>query len=92
MIYKKGNPTNPLNYRPIGLANTVYNIWTRMVTYVMHEYAEQHGIISGAQAGFHKNSSTHKQLHMLVIAIEDAKITAPDMYTMGKWTSRRLST
>jgi hypothetical protein len=22
MIYKKGNPTNPLNYRPIGLANT----------------------------------------------------------------------
>jgi hypothetical protein len=82
MIYKKGNPTNPLNYRPIGLANTVYKLWTRMVTYVMYEYAEQHRIISGAQAGLRKNCSTHKQLQMLVMAIEDAKITAQDMYTM----------
>jgi Reverse transcriptase (RNA-dependent DNA polymerase) len=82
MIYKKGTPTNPLNYRPIGLANTVYKLWTRMVTYVMYEYAEQHRIISGAQAGFRKNNSTHKQIQTLVLAYEDAKITGQDMYTM----------
>jgi hypothetical protein len=82
MIYKKGTPINPLNYRPIGLANTVYKLWTRMVTYVMYEYAEQHRIISGAQAGFRKNNSTHKQIQTLVLAYEDAKITGQDMYTM----------
>jgi hypothetical protein len=82
LIYKKGVPTNPFNYRPIGLANTVYKLWTRMVTYVMYEYAEQHRIISGAQAGFRKNNSTHKQIQTLVLAYEDAKITGQDIYTM----------
>jgi hypothetical protein len=37
MIYKKGNPTNTLNYRPIGMASTVFKVWTRMVTCVMYE-------------------------------------------------------
>jgi hypothetical protein len=82
MIYKKGAATDPVSYRPIGLANTVYKLWTRVVTYVMYEYAEEHRVISGTQAGFRKNTSTHKQLQMLVMAIEDARLTAQDMYTM----------
>jgi hypothetical protein len=82
MIYKKGAATDPMSYRPIGLANTVYKLWTRVVTYVMYEYAEEHRVISGTQAGFRKNTSTHKQLQMLVMAIEDARLTAQDLYTM----------
>jgi hypothetical protein len=48
----------------------------------MYKYAEEHCIISGTQAGFCKNTSTHKQLQTLVMAIEDARLTAQDLYTM----------
>jgi hypothetical protein len=59
----------------------LYKLWTRIVTYVMYEYICIY-IISDAHAGFRKNCSTHKQLQMLGMAIEDAKITAQDMHTM----------
>lgn len=54
MLYKKGDPTNPANYRPIGLARTVYKLWTALLTAVMSDYAAQHAIISDSQHGFVK--------------------------------------
>jgi hypothetical protein len=40
LLHKKGDAMEIGNYRPIGLANTLYKLWTRVVTYVMYEYAE----------------------------------------------------
>jgi len=42
------------SYRPIGLANTLYKLWTRMVTNTLYEYAEAHSLLSSTQEGFHK--------------------------------------
>jgi hypothetical protein len=82
MIHKKGNPMVIGNYRPIGLANTIYKLWTRMVTHILYEHAEENRIISGAQSGFRKNTGTHMPLQMLVMAIEDARATGQDLYVM----------
>ena len=82
LLHKKGDAMEIGNYRPIGLANTLYKLWTRVVTYVMYEYAEQHRVLSSVQGGFRKNTGTNKQLQMLVMAIEDAKLSAQDLYKL----------
>ena len=82
LIHKKGDPLDINNYRPIGLANTMYKLWTRVVTYVMYEYAEENRILSGMQSGFRKHTGTHRQLQMLVMALEDAKLTSQDIYQL----------
>jgi ribonuclease HI len=82
LIYKKGDPTQVGNYRPIGLANTVYKLWTRVVTYALSEYAEENRILSGVQCGFRRYKGTHQQLQMLVMAIEDAKLSQQDLYAL----------
>jgi len=39
----KGYETSISSYRPIGLANTLYKLWTRMITNTLYEYAEAYG-------------------------------------------------
>ncbi len=36
----KGSPVQLPSYRPISLANTMYKLWTRMITCVLVDYAE----------------------------------------------------
>eukprot|EP00983_Pelagomonas_calceolata_P003852 125084-Pelagomonas_calceolata.AAC.1 len=38
------------SYRPIGLANTLYKPWTRLITNTLYEYAEAHSLLSTTQA------------------------------------------
>ena len=37
----KGDETEASSYHPIGLANTLYKLWTRLITNTLYEYAEQ---------------------------------------------------
>lgn len=47
LLYKnKGSPVDPAMYRPIGLNNTLYKLWTRMVTCAIYDYVERNHIIS----------------------------------------------
>ncbi len=39
-LYKKGDPTNPANYRPIGLSNTMGKLWTSMVSTTLAHFSE----------------------------------------------------
>jgi hypothetical protein len=36
----KGDETEASSYRPIGLANTLYKLWTRLITTTLYKYAE----------------------------------------------------
>eukprot|EP00983_Pelagomonas_calceolata_P009818 318058-Pelagomonas_calceolata.AAC.1 len=45
----KGEETE--TYRSIGLANTLYKLWTRMVTNTLYECAEAHSLLSSTQSG-----------------------------------------
>ncbi|KAJ9532198.1 hypothetical protein QJQ45_003901 [Haematococcus lacustris] len=83
LLYKdKGQETDLNAYRPVGLANTVYKLWTSLITKTLSEYAEANGMLSKNQAGFRSHRNTTQQLQMLVMALEDAKLAKADIYAL----------
>ncbi|KAJ9514694.1 hypothetical protein QJQ45_028426 [Haematococcus lacustris] len=83
LLYKdKGQETDLNSYRPVGLANTVYKLWTSLITKTLSEYAEANGMLSKNQAGFRSHRDTTQQLQMLVMALEDAKLAKADIYAL----------
>jgi len=78
----KGDETLISSYRPVGLANTLYKLWTRMVTNTLYEYAESHSLLSSTQAGFRKQKDTILQLQNVIMALEDAKAFQKDIYAL----------
>ncbi|KAJ9521498.1 hypothetical protein QJQ45_008788 [Haematococcus lacustris] len=83
LLYKdKGQETDLNSYRPVGLANTVYKLWTSLITKILTEYAEANGMLSKNQAGFRSHRNTTQQLQMLVMALEDAKLAKADIYAL----------
>ena len=67
---KKGDETKASSYRPIGLANTLYKLWTRLITNTLYEYAEANSILSTTQAGFRKQKKIIHQLENVIMALE----------------------
>ncbi len=43
---KKGDEASVSSYRPIGLANTLYELWPRMITNTLYKYAEANSLLS----------------------------------------------
>jgi ribonuclease HI/exonuclease III len=82
LLYKKGDPTVVKNYRPIGLARTLYKLWTSIVTELMSTYAEERGMLHEPQEGFRKDRNTERQLQLLLAILEDAKVTQEDVYLL----------
>eukprot|EP00882_Tetradesmus_deserticola_P013816 GHRQ01014673.1.p1 GENE.GHRQ01014673.1~~GHRQ01014673.1.p1 ORF type:complete len:453 (-),score=51.05 GHRQ01014673.1:440-1798(-) len=83
MLYKhKGRVTNLRYYRRIGLENTIYKLWTRMVTLAMTDYGERNAVHSHSQAGFRSKRSTHEQVENLVMALEDAMLEKQDIHLL----------
>ena len=70
------------SYRPIGLANTLYKLWTRLITNTLYEYAETHSMLSTTLAGFCKHKDTNHQLQNVIMALEDAKPLRKDIYAL----------
>ncbi|KAJ9528899.1 hypothetical protein QJQ45_000456 [Haematococcus lacustris] len=64
------------------LANTIYKLWTSLITKTLYEYAEANGMLSNCQAGFRSHRDTTQQLQMLVMALEDAKLAKTDIYAL----------
>ncbi|KAJ9524897.1 hypothetical protein QJQ45_002964 [Haematococcus lacustris] len=83
LLYKdKGQETDLNAYRLVGLANTVYKLWTSLLTKTLTEYAEANGMLNKNQAGFRSHRNTTQQLQMLVMALEDAKLAKADIYAL----------
>jgi hypothetical protein len=82
LLYKKGDPLSLGNYRPIGLTNTIYKVWTAMLTRALTEYAERYNVLSSCQEGFRRGRGTARQIQTLVRTIEDAALTSRDLYTL----------
>ena len=81
LLYKAKDPTEPSNYRPVGLANTLYKLWTCTITKALTSYAEQHNILSSSQEGFRVRKSTQRQIMNMTQIIEDAALTGRNLYT-----------
>ena len=82
LLYKKGNPHNLTNYRPIALANTIYKLFTSTLTSILSAYGEKYQILHDSQKGFRAERCTAEQLQTIIAALEDARFTNQDIYIL----------
>ena len=57
-IYKKGEPTDLSNYRPISLLPTISKIFERIIHIQLQEYLNRNNLLAEQQYGFRPNHST----------------------------------
>ena len=57
MIHKKGDKTDPTNYRPIALANAILKIFTTILNKRLNTFAKTHDSIPEYQSGFREDRS-----------------------------------
>lgn len=67
-LFKKKDPKDPDNYRPITLLDTIYNIYTRMLAGRLTEALEKH--LRDTQYGFRKEKSTVQAIHIIRRTLE----------------------
>ncbi|CAH2254525.1 jg25688 [Pararge aegeria aegeria] len=68
LLYKKGDPKDIGNYRPISLLPSIYKIFSTMLNQRISATLEQHQ--PKEQAGFRKKFSTLDHIHALELVIE----------------------
>ena len=82
LLYKKGDPTLLDNFRPIGLCDCAFKIWTALLTDMLSDYASICGIFSDSQGGFRKHRRCLHQLMQLTNTIEDSNISKHPLYIL----------
>lgn len=65
MLYKKGEKTDPYNYRGIALVNTVTKIFTTLIAKRLVDWAEANSLIPEEQAGFRPKRGCQDHLFTL---------------------------
>jgi hypothetical protein len=70
-IHKKGDNTDPNNYRPICLQDTVYKLLTAVITDRLYRLSETYSLLDPTQEGFRRMRSTHRQIQSLHWAITE---------------------
>ena len=64
------NPSNPLNYRPICLIETLLKLFEKILTQRLQYFLEYHNILSEKQFGFRQNKSTNQAITLIFQAID----------------------
>ena len=80
LLYKKGNPSQLTNHRPIALANTIYKFYTSTLTSILSSYGVKYQILHDNQEGFRAERNTSRQIQLLIVALEDASLMNQDIY------------
>ncbi|CAL8100782.1 unnamed protein product [Orchesella dallaii] len=57
MLHKKGDPSEPRNYRGISLINTIMKLFTSIMLARLENWAESNAVLPESQAGFRKSRS-----------------------------------
>ena len=61
-LFKKGDQTNPTNYRPVSLTSICCKLLEHIIHSNVMSHLNAHNIISDNQYGFHKRRSVELQL------------------------------
>ena len=61
-IFKKGNKSDPKNYRPVSLTSIISKTIEHILSSQIMSYLESHNIITSTQFGFRHNRSCESQL------------------------------
>ena len=70
MLFKKDNPCNPKNYRPISLLSCVGKFMESIMAKKIYLWAENNNIINKIQSGFRKNHNTNDHIYRLLQCIK----------------------
>ena len=57
-LFKKGNPEDPLNYRPISVTSTLSKIFEKAFSSQITSFLEREQLLSASQFGYRKQIST----------------------------------
>ena len=79
-LFKKGDPLNIANYRPVCLQDTAYKILTAILTDRLYRLAERHQLLDASQEGFRRLHSTQRQVQSLHWAFESAAERKATLY------------
>ena len=79
-IYKKQNPNNPLNYRPIALLSATNKIYSSLITKRLSDFLEDNNCLSEMQGGFRRDRPTFAKMWTLKNIIEHAKINEKELH------------
>ena len=71
-VFKKGNPKNVLNYRPISLLPSLSKILEKVVYTRLHSFINMNDNLSHQQFGFRRKHSTNQATTLLISNIVDA--------------------
>ena len=69
-LYKDGSVDEVSNYRPISLTTSLSKVFERLIYNRLVEFFEKYGILSSAQFGFRRGSSTIDAISVLVDKIQ----------------------
>ena len=61
-VYKKGNKTDPANYRPVSITSHLIKIFERVIRNHLVSFIEENGLMNKNQHGFRKQKSCLTQL------------------------------
>ena len=61
-IFKKGDPTDKENYRPISITSIISRVFERILVEHINFYLTTNSIISESQFGFRRGKSVESQL------------------------------
>ena len=61
-IFKKGDPTDKENYRPISITSIISRVFERILVEHINFYLTSNSIISESQFGFRRGKSVESQL------------------------------
>ena len=75
LLYKKGPPFHLSNHRSIALANTIYKLFTSILTTLLSSFGKKYQILHNSQEGFQQERCTSRQIQTLIAALEDAHFT-----------------
>ena len=62
MLYKKGEKSEMLHYRPLAMANHIAKLWERVVNNELIDHLEKNGLLSQFQFGFRPGRGTAENL------------------------------
>ena len=79
-LHKKGDANCPNNYRGISLLNILSKVYTHILNKRLTVWAEKHGKLLEAQAGFRKGRSTIDHIFTLNAAVEKQFNTRSKLY------------
>ena len=73
LIYKKGDPLSPRNWRPISLQPTIYKIYAAILARRLASWAIENKVISPSQKGFLPFEGCAEHSFILRSVLEDSK-------------------